>query len=237
VLLQAALNGDLTKGVHPALPISTEELVRDAVACVAAGAGAIHMHPRDPDGAERLDPAVVDGAVAAVRDACNVPVGVSTGEWIEPDLGRRLELLRRWRAPDYASVNLSEEGSIDVMRTLLDAGVGIEAGVWSAEDARRLSASGLGDHVIRILVEPVEVQVVDAVAAVDEIHAELDRLALRAPRLQHGDGEATWVLIEEAVRRGVDTRVGLEDTQQDPDGERTPGNAALVRAAHELDAA
>ena len=60
------------------------------------------------------------------------------------------------------------------MRTLLDAGVGIEAGVWSVEDAERLAASGLGDRVTRILVEPVDVSAGDAVAVVDEIHAALD---------------------------------------------------------------
>jgi uncharacterized protein (DUF849 family) len=236
VLLQAALNGPFDKDVHPRLPVSLQELVRDGAACVAAGARAIHLHPRDAEGAERLDAQVVDAAVAAVRDACGVPVGVSTGAWIEPDLGRRLELLAGWSAPDYASVNLSEDGAADTMRTLLDAGVGIEAGVWSVEDAERLAAGGLGDRVTRVLVEPVDVSAGDAVAIVDEIHSALDRLGLTAPRLQHGDGEATWVLLRDAIRRGIDTRIGLEDTVDGPDGARTDGNEALVRAARELGA-
>ena len=40
-------------------------------------------------------------------------------------------------------------------------------------------------------------------------------------------------------RRGpprVDTRIGLEDTLHEPDGTRTSGNAALVRAARALGA-
>jgi uncharacterized protein (DUF849 family) len=163
-------------------------------------------------------------------------VGVSTGAWIEPDLGRRLELIAAWSAADYASVNLSEDGAADTMRTLLDAGVGIEAGVWSVEDAERLAASGLGGRVTRILVEPVDVSAGDAVEVVDEIHAALDRLRLTAPRLQHGDGEATWVLLRDAIRRGIDTRIGLEDTVAGPDGARMLGNEALVRAARELGA-
>ena len=93
MLLQAALNGPFGKDHHPKLPVSAAELARDGAACVAAGAQAIHLHPRDADGAERLDAQVVDAVVAAVRDACGVPVGVSTGAWIEPDLGRRLELI------------------------------------------------------------------------------------------------------------------------------------------------
>ena len=82
MLLQAALNGDLTRAGHPALPLSAEELARDAAACVAAGAGAMHLHPRDAEGRERLDAELVDAVVAGVRRACGVPVGVSTGAWI-----------------------------------------------------------------------------------------------------------------------------------------------------------
>jgi uncharacterized protein (DUF849 family) len=236
VLLQATLNGALTKADHPAVPLSIEELARDAEACVAAGAHAIHLHPRDREGRERLDADVVDEVVAAVSEACGVPVGVTTGAWIEPDLGRRLELVRAWRAPSYTSVNVSEPGATEVMAALIDTGVGIEAGVWTVEDADQLAASGLGDLVTRIMIEPVEVPGAGALALVEDIHRALDGHGLDAPRLQHGDGEATWVLLQDAVRRGIDTRIGLEDTQYEPDGRRTSGNEALVRAARALGA-
>jgi uncharacterized protein (DUF849 family) len=216
VLLQAALNGPFGKDDHPAMPVSAQELARDAAACVAAGAGAVHLHPRRADGAERLDAEVIDAVVVAVREACGVPVGVSTGEWIEPDLGRRLELIAGWSAPDYTSVNLSEDGAAEVMRAVLAAGVGVEAGISTVADVERLAACGLGDRLTRILVEPVDVGAADALAVVDEIHGALDRFGLAAPRLQHGDGEATWILLEDSVRRGIDTRIGLEDTVADP---------------------
>jgi uncharacterized protein (DUF849 family) len=236
VLLQAALNGPFGKDDHPAMPVSARELARDAAACAAAGAGAVHLHPRGDDGTERLDAEVVDAVVVAVREACGVPVGVSTGAWIEPDLERRLELLAGWSAPDYTSVNLSEEGADEVMRAVLAAGVGIEAGISTVADVECLAASGLGDRLTRILVEPFDVGAADAIAVVDAIHGALDRLGLTAPRLQHGDGEATWILLEDAVARGIDTRIGLEDTVAGPDGERAAGNEALVRAARALGA-
>ena len=44
------------------------------------------------------------------------------------------------------------------------------------------------------------------------------------------------MLITDAIQRGLDTRVGLEDTLLDPDGRPTTGNEALVRAARELGA-
>jgi len=236
MLLQVALNGDRTKAEHAAVPVTLDELVRDAVACVRGGAAAIHVHPRDAHGRETLDASIVDEAVTTIRKACAVPVGVTTGAWIEPDLELRLELVRAWRAPDYTSINLSEPGATDLMRAVLEAGVGIEAGVWTVEDAEVLAASGLGGEVTRILVEPVAVAAGDAIALVEEIHNTLDRLGLRAPRLQHGDGEATWVLLTDAIRRGIDTRIGLEDTLHDPDGTVTAGNEALVRSARELGA-
>ena len=231
MLLQAALNGPWTKADHPAVPTSTDELVRDAVACVAAGAGAIHLHPRDVEGRERLDPELVDRVTMTVRDACGVPVGVSTGAWIEPDLERRIELIRGWTAPDYASVNLSEAGAREVARALLEAGVGIEAAVWTVDEARQLAEWDTHAGITRVLIEPVDLKAHEAVVFVDAIHEVLDRAGIAAPRLQHGDGEATWILIEDAARRGLDTRVGLEDTIHDPDGSVTTGNEALIRAA------
>jgi uncharacterized protein (DUF849 family) len=44
------------------------------------------------------------------------------------------------------------------------------------------------------------------------------------------------VLVADAVRRGLDTRVGLEDTVLEPDGRPTAGNAALIGAARTLGA-
>ncbi len=59
-MLQAALNGDLMKAAHPAVPLSVEELVRDAVACVRVGVRGFHIHPRDSEGHERLETEVAD---------------------------------------------------------------------------------------------------------------------------------------------------------------------------------
>ena len=141
-------------------------------------------------------------------------------------------------------MNLSERGAPELIEVLVGMGVGVEAGVWTVEDAERLAASGLGARVTRILVEPGELQLegsqdeaTRALELVDAIHRTLDRYGLLAPRLQHGDGRVAWVLLRDAVRRGLDTRIGLEDTLVGPDDEWVAGNEALVRAARELGAA
>jgi uncharacterized protein (DUF849 family) len=65
-------------------------------------------------------------AVRAVRAAARVPIGVSTGAWIEPDPERRAALVRTWDEPDMASVNLGETGAELVIAALLDADIGFE---------------------------------------------------------------------------------------------------------------
>jgi uncharacterized protein (DUF849 family) len=225
MLLQAALNGPFTKDEHPAMPVTAQELAADARACVEAGAGAIHLHPRNRHGEETLDPDTINATVRQVRVACGVPVGVSTGAWIEPDHELKLEYISAWTEPDYASVNVSEDGWQEVFRALRENGIGVEAGVWSVENARALNESGLAGDLTRILIEPVEADPAGAIELVAAIRNEL-----HGPMLQHGDGAATWVLIEDAIRNGLDTRVGLEDTQEAP-------NPELVRRAMSLIAA
>jgi uncharacterized protein (DUF849 family) len=238
MLLQAAVNGDRSKADHPAVPVTEDELIRDVRECLAAGAREFHIHVRDADGRPTLEPGQVDRAASAARAAGAQAAGVTTVADIEPDLRRRQALIARWTRPAYSSVNLSEEGAVEVMRALLAAGIGIEAGVWTPRDAETLVGCGLADRVTRVLVEPGEAQGGrnDAIPLVEAIHEILDRADVRAPRLQHGDGELTWILIEDAVRRGLDTRVGFEDTLYLADGRRARSNADLVTAARNLGA-
>lgn len=233
MLLKAALNGNRSPVAHPALPTTPEQFAVDAAACVRAGAGAIHMHPRRGDGRESLEAGVVDPAVRAVRAAARVPVGVSTGAWIEPDPERRAALARTWQEPDMASVNLGEAGAELVMAALLDAEIGVEAGVWSLEDAERLRATDLADRVMRVLVEIVH-PVADPEAEARRIDAALDDLGVRAPRLHHGEEDAAWPVLRQAVGLGRDTRIGLEDTLVLPDGTTAASNESLVSAAVDL---
>ena len=61
-----------------------------------------------------------------------------------------------------------------------------------------------------------------------DIDAALDRVFVRAPRLHHGVGSATWAVLDAAVPIGREIRIGLEDVLTLPDGRRAPDNAALV---------
>jgi uncharacterized protein (DUF849 family) len=233
ILVQACLNGTRPAGAHPALPVTAAQLAAEARAAAAAGAGAFHVHPRGDDGAESLDAPVIDAAVAAIRAACpGLPVGVSTAAWIAPDVAARVAAIRSWTSgPDFASVNLSEDGHSEVMAALHDSGIGVEAGVWSVEDVGALAESGFAAALVRVLVEPEDHDGATAVARAAAIDRALDRAGIDAPRLHHGAEQATWAVLRRAIEAGHDVRIGLEDTLVLEDGERAAGTAELVAAA------
>ncbi len=234
--LKACLNGSRTREDHPRVPLTREELGADARVVVAAGARALHVHPRRADGHETLGGADIGAAVVAIRAACpGVPVGLTTGAWIEPDVHKRLALIASWEAkPDFASVNFHEEGAVDVARLLLERRIGVEAGLATVADVTTLAASGLGERCLRVLVEVEEDDAHEAVAAAAAIEGELERLAIDVPQLHHGVGRPTWAVIEAAITRGRDIRVGLEDTLVLADGQPAHDNAELVASAAAL---
>lgn len=233
-MIKACLNGGLARSDHPAVPLTPAELSADAVLCANAGAAAVHVHPRSPSGAESLDPADVGSAVAAIRTAVpGLPIGVSTGAWIVPDLARRLAAIGSWSVlPDLASVNVHETGSADVAALLHDLGVGVEAGVWSPDAA--LELAGWRTPIMRILIEPMDPAAAPALETAGQTLAALrTRLgtAVGPPVLLHGQGRAAWAVLREALRLGLDVRVGLEDTLELPDRTPAPDNVSLVAAA------
>jgi uncharacterized protein (DUF849 family) len=59
--------GRRTKADHPAIPLTAEELARDAVECLDAGAAMIHVHVRKADGTHLLDAEAYRVAIAAIR--------------------------------------------------------------------------------------------------------------------------------------------------------------------------
>lgn len=233
ILIQACLNGSRTRAEHERAPLDAVEIAADARATVVAGARALHIHPRGPTAGETLAPVDNDAVVTAVREACpDIPLGLTTGAWIEPDLGRRLESIGGWRArPDYASVNFHEEGAADVAMLLLERGISVEAGLASVADAQALAASRLGSDCLRVLIEVEGSEPQAAVAAAAAIAEELDRLGIRIPQLHHGVGIATWAVLKEALACGHDVRIGLEDTLVLPDGRPAHDNAELVATA------
>jgi uncharacterized protein (DUF849 family) len=75
MLIKACLNGSRALANHPALPVTPSQLAEAAAQAVAAGAGALHIHPRGDDGAQTLDAHAQGDALRAIRMGCpGIPI-------------------------------------------------------------------------------------------------------------------------------------------------------------------
>lgn len=221
----ACLNGGRTRGEHPAIPLTPAELAADAAAVKAAGAFAVHVHPRGPDGAQTMDAKRCDAAVTAIRAAApGLLIGLSTSAEIQPDPFARAAAMSAWRQrPDFVSVNVGEMGWAGIARAARHAGIAVEAGLAVPAHATELRSSPFAHQILRVLVE------VDGGA--EQAMAIADAVPKGVPQLWHGSGGRTWEVIAAAVAAGLDVRVGLEDVLVLPNGATATDNAELVAAA------
>lgn len=233
IFVKACINGSRTPDQHPNLPVTPQQLAAEAVAAYQAGARAVHMHPKAADGTDSLLPEAVAAAVTAVRQATpGLPLGVTTGYWALPDAGERLAAVQAWTVlPDFTSLNWHEPGSPELAEVLLSKGLGVEVGIFHAEAAASWAASDIAKRCMRVMIELDESA--DSALA-DELIDQVRAANSPAPTLLHGLNETCWPLLEHAGLRGVQTRIGMEDTLKLPDGSTAPGNAALVAAAVQL---
>lgn len=237
--IKACLNGRRDPAEHPAVPVTPAQLAAAASAAVAAGAEAVHLHPRGSDGRESLRAADVGAAVAAVRAACpQTPVGVTTGLWVVTGNSRsRQDEVAAWadldmqQRPDFASVNVSEDGWELLVEALADAAIDAEAGLWSVADAVTVVETQPASDWLRIMVEVMNVSAAEAPRQADEMLEQLRLGSVAAPILLHGENDSCWPLITHAAQLGLATRIGLEDVLVGPKGQAAADNAELVKLA------
>jgi uncharacterized protein (DUF849 family) len=235
-MLQACLNGDRDRRFHAAIPLTPLELAADAKAVVDAGAQQLHLHPRDAEGRESLDPDDTARALDAIRASVpGIAVGVSTGWWIAPRGRARQQQIRAWQVlPDYVSINLIEEDAPEIIELVLGKGIGVEAGLWSAADAERFVADRNARNCLRVMIEINEQEIPAGLEVGRQISEILDRADIRLPRLLHGFENTMWAFCREAFRLRLDTRIGFEDGKFLPSETEARDNADLIRAAHAL---
>lgn len=239
MLLKVCANGARRPVEHAALPVSPEQVAADVAAAGVVGAAAAHIHVKDAAGIDTFDAAALDAVLAAVQAAApRVPVGVTTGAWALPNLAERVTAIRSWTAlPDFASVNWHEDGADQVAAALWDHGIGVEAGLWHSDGVDAWLRSPHRDKCLRVLIElpdglDRQQTATEAESLLRQVrHGVAGTPAGTIPVLLHGEGSSTWPALRLAVQLGLDTRIGLEDTLQLPDGTAAAGNTALVEAA------
>lgn len=234
-MLIACLNGGVTRDQHPKVPLTPTELADDARRCREAGAAAVHVHPRDSHGSESLAAADVAAVVDAIRDVCpGLPIGVTTGAWIIDGPDERRREIEKWTTlPDFASVNVHEDGAEDIATILHERGVRVEAGVWTPHAA--VAYASWSTPCVRVLVECMAPETPRALADGARMLALLPHDG--RPVLLHAEGPAVWPVLRQAVARDVDARIGLEDTLVLSDGSTAIDNVSLVGEAVRFGAA
>ena len=235
MLIKAAINGGRTRTDHAAAPVSPTELAADVVECLKAGAGAVHLHVRSTSAdseRESLDKEDVERTIRTLLAvAPKERIGISTGAWILPHPAR-LEAAKNWAiVPGFASVNFGEEGAIELAKLLLSRGVEVEAGLCDADATRVFLQSGLAMRCIRVLLEPQEQELKQALETVNAIEKVLKSGGADLPSVLHGTEATAWPMMDEAIARGYDVRIGLEDTLVMPDGRIAKDNVELVSEA------
>jgi uncharacterized protein (DUF849 family) len=229
-VLQACLNGLRD---HPAAPRRPDALAADARTAVEAGAACFHVHAYGRDGRESLAPEPVAETLLALRAACpGIPISLSTASYIEPDPERRLAFVESWtELPDAVTANMSEDRILELCDLAIARGVGVEAGLLSADDARAFISSGMASRSVRALVEALDEDEAEAVARAEAIEDVLAEAGIRVEQVHHGLGMASWAIQRRAAGRGHGIRAGLEDLTVLPDGRGAAGNSDILAAA------
>lgn len=225
---------------HPALPVTTAQIAREAAACAEAGASVIHLHVRDDAGRHSLDPRRYRAAIDAIRQAAGerLLVQVTTeavGMYSPPE---QMALLRELR-PTAASVALRELMPDDTH--LLEAsrffawartaGICLQFIVYEPAEARRLQA--LVQRGVLPQRTPAALFVLGRYNAGQQSEP-LDLLGFLREWPQDwpwsvcafGPQEARCMAA--AIGLGGHARVGFENNLLRPDGQPVAGNAESV---------
>ena len=235
-LIQCCLNGVRTQDEHPGIPVTPDEIAKAAIGAERAGATSVHVHAKNAEGEDTLRAEPLAQTLVAVRAACpGLPVGVTTGAWMQADPVARMRTIESWRVlPDFASVNWHETGAPAVADLLLERGIGVEAGLWFEDACRSWAGHSRRSEHLRVLVELPDGLPADRTRELADRMVALVRAASSVPVLLHGEGTSAWPALEHALAQGLHTRIGLEDTVLLPDGSQALGNDDLVRAASAL---
>lgn len=225
---------------HPRLPITSDEIAKEARACCEAGASVLHLHVRDSDGSHTLAPASYRSAISAVEREVGdrLVVQVTTeavGRYSPPE---QIAVVRELR-PRAASVALRElipdDAALPAAAEFFEWAalerVALQFILYSREDARRLAALAAAGvlacdrpNVLFVLGRYTRGQQSDPL----ELLPFLDGWPRDWPWSVCAFGPAEIRCVGAAVALGGHARVGFENNLHLPDGRIASGTAELA---------
>ncbi|KXU30560.1 3-keto-5-aminohexanoate cleavage protein [Sphingobium sp. 22B] len=107
VIISCAITGSVhTPTMSPHLPITPDEIARQAIDAAEAGAAVLHLHARDPEtGRPSADPDLFMRFLPRIKQSCDAVVNITTGGGQGMSLDDRLAAAER-ASPELASLNM-----------------------------------------------------------------------------------------------------------------------------------
>src|SRR5436305_8530359 len=107
VIITCAVTGSIhTPTMSPYLPLTPDEVARDAIAAAEAGAAILHLHARDPkDGRPTPDPAVFMAFLPRIKQATDAVVNITTGGSVTMTVEERIAAALHC-SPEMCSLNM-----------------------------------------------------------------------------------------------------------------------------------
>ncbi|MBW3593960.1 MAG: 3-keto-5-aminohexanoate cleavage protein [Actinobacteria bacterium] len=240
IITVAAVGAELTKEQQPNLPITPDELARDAVECRAAGASIYHLHVRGPSGEPTMDVDVYRAAHDAITSATDLIVQFSSGGAVgDPEEARfaPLELRPEMATLTTGTVNFGDDvflNPLPLVRRFYDRmlalGITPEFEIFDAGmigTAAALYEEMSADHHQHydfVLGVPGALPAWD-----DAIGFLRDHLPEGASWSATGIGRAHLLVTEQAIASGGHVRTGFEDVRYFEPGVVAESNAQLIR--------
>jgi len=223
---------------HPALPITTDDIVATATACHAAGADALHLHVRDAQGAHTLDADRYLEALAALEAVLpDMPVQITTESAGVFDVAAQLTCLQdvkpRWASISVREIARSPDLADSVYGTCAENDTKVQHIIYNTDDIALLA-----DWRAQGSVRPNQSVVIFVLGRYTQ--GQISNPNDLAPFLEHWHSGAPWMVcafgqqehqcLTHAARHGGTLRVGFENNMTDAHGRPYADNAASVAA-------
>lgn len=245
IITVAGVGAELSREQQPNLPITPDELARDARACQDAGASIYHLHVRDPAGRPTMDVETYRAAKDAIASATDLIVQFSSGGAVADTEDERiapLDLKPEMATLTTGTVNFGDEVFSNPLplivrfyRRMRELGIVPEFEIFEPgmlATAERVYEDHGGDHHRHYDF------VLGVPGAMPAWPDSIDFLAAHLPE------EATWSatgiggahlpVAERAIASGGHVRTGFEDVRWFERGLLAESNAQLVERVAQM---
>ena len=242
LIINAALTGMVPQRKdNPFVPLSPEEIIRDAKRCVAAGATILHLHARDENDQPTYRKEVYGEIFAGVREECpDVLISASCSGRLHGEFWQRSQVLEL--QPDFGSLtlgslNFPKQASINTPEMIQQLALAMKArGIRPELEIFDLGMVDYAHFLIdrEILSPPCYANILlgslgTLAATPDNLCAVVRTLPPDTVWAATGVGRSQFFINSLAIAMGGHVRVGLEDALYYDWETRTPAtNLGLI---------